>query len=560
MPGFSNKLVRIVSSGLLSAGFCFSLGQIALASEAQGFELNNNGFELEASTVDAGPEVPNAHESNDGHTGLVNDKDETAPSTIDKDSGLNNGTSTSDAPASPSIPPSDDELNSGGEPGSGVVSNDPNASENDGDFDHFAALSPSAPADGWGLSESGERVYYEGGSLATGERFIDGEWYHFDESTGALSLGWLELESSGGKWVYYDPSTGAMVKGESYNPCGNDAGAASYWYYFDPYTGATSYGWRHLESSGGKWVYYAPYTGTMVKGESYNPSGNEEGDGYHWYLFDEATGAASYGWRWLDAGFKWVYYDDVCAWMLYGEQLKPSSASDASAHWYYFDDVTGAATHGWRYVQSGSKWCYYDDAMAWMLYGTHLIEGKLRVFNQYTGACSKIGYQNDPRYFQVSSWNVSVPGSGIFGYATPSQISVDASREDCVEAMIGRAYDYLSTPYIWDYSSWPGVGVDCAGLVMQCLYAAGMDLSPFTPYNHYYTPGHDHYANDMWATNRFMHVDWSNRQRGDLICYPGHIAIYLGNDTIIEAVPSAGVRIASVYAWGSIKGAIRPFN
>lgn len=558
MSGFSNKLVRIVGSGLLSAGLCFSLGQAALASETQGFEVNNS-FELEISAADMEPEVPNASESHGNHMGPVDGEDETVPSATNKDSDLGKGEPSSDALTSPSITPSDDELNSGSESSSGAASDDSDIPDKIVEPDQPSA--PSASADGWGVSDSGDRVYYEGGALATGERLIDGEWYHFDESTGALSLGWLELKSSGGKWVYYDPSTGAMVKGESYNPCGNEEGDASFWYYFDPYTGATSYGWRHLESSGGKWVYYAPYTGTMVKGESYNPSGNAEGDGYHWYLFDEGTGAASYGWKWLNTGSKWVYYDEVCAWMLYGEQLKPSSVSDPSTHWYYFDDTTGAATHGWRYVQSGSKWCYYDDAMAWMLYGTHLIEGKLRVFNQYTGACSKIGYQNDPRYFQVGSWNVSVPGSGIFGYATPSQISVDASREDCVEAMIGRAYNYLSTPYIWDYSSWPGVGVDCAGLVMQCLYAAGMDLSPFTPYDHYYTPGHDHYANDMWETDRFMHVDWSNRQRGDLICYPGHIAIYLGDDTIIEAVnPSVGVRIASVYAWSSIKGAIRPFN
>ena len=176
-----------------------------------------------------------------------------------------------------------------------------------------------------------------------------------------------------------------MVKGESYNPCGNGAGFASFWYYFDPYTGATSYGWRHLESSGGKWVYYAPNTGTMVKGQSYNPCGNEEGDDYHWYLFDGATGAASYGWRWLDDGSKWVYYDDVTAWMLYGQQLKPYSAADPSVHWYYFDDATGAATHGWRYLQDGSKWCYYDDVMAWMLYGWQSLNGSVYHFDEATG-------------------------------------------------------------------------------------------------------------------------------------------------------------------------------
>ena len=74
------------------------------------------------------------------------------------------------------------------------------------------------------------------------------------------------------------------------------------------------------------------------------------------------------------------------------------------------------------------------------------------------------------------------------------------------------------------------------------------------------TPGHDHYANDMWNDPKFMHLDFSQRQRGDLICYNGHIAIYLGNDQIIEAAsPRYGVRVHSVYVGYPIKGVLRPF-
>lgn len=173
------------------------------------------------------------------------------------------------------------------------------------------------------------------------------------------------------------------------------------------------------------------------------------------------------------------------------------------------------------------------------------------------------GYQNPVGYYQVSCCSVNIPhlNSGIFGYRTPSRIGTYATRDDCINAMITRAFDYVgTTPYIWDYSCAPGVGVDCAGLVMQCLYATGMDLGRYTPWDHYYTPGHDHYANDMWNDPRFMHASFSQRQRGDLICYQGHIAIYLGNDQIIEASsPRNGVRVHSVYVGLNIKGVLRPF-
>lgn len=170
------------------------------------------------------------------------------------------------------------------------------------------------------------------------------------------------------------------------------------------------------------------------------------------------------------------------------------------------------------------------------------------------------GWQNPSWMYQVSNNNVTFAHSGYgqFGYVTPSRIPIDATRSQCVEAMISRAYEYLGTPYRWDYACNVGVGVDCAGLVLQSLYAAGMNLTPFNPWDHYYTPGHDHYADDLWSSGRFMHVAWRDRQRGDLISWNGHIAIYLGNDQMIEAT-APQVRIASVYVWGNVRGIIRPF-
>lgn len=173
-----------------------------------------------------------------------------------------------------------------------------------------------------------------------------------------------------------------------------------------------------------------------------------------------------------------------------------------------------------------------------------------------------IGFQNPSQYYQVSNKSVSIKnlGNGIFGYRTESKIPFNATRQDCVNAMITTSMDYLGTRYVWDYACAPGVGVDCSGLVLQALYATGMDLSPMNPWDHYYTPGHDHYANDMRTNARFQYVDFSNRKPGDLILSSGHVSIYIGNDQIIEASSYAGkVRVASVYSSTPILAVARPF-
>ena len=176
---------------------------------------------------------------------------------------------------------------------------------------------------------------------------------------------------------------------------------------------------------------------------------------------------------------------------------------------------------------------------------------------------SKIGYQNPSQFFQVSQNSVTLPQAAYYTpycFVTPSRISIDATREQCIEAFIARAYEYLGSPYVWNYSLAPGVGVDCSGLVMQCCYATGMNLDTYNPYHHWYDPWHSHDANNMSADSRFMHVNFKDRQRGDLIFSPGHVSIYIGDDTIIEAYsPREGVRMASVYSSTPITAVARPF-
>ena len=430
-----------------------------------------------------------------------------------------------------------------GADGSTEKGSGPDSGSGDSDFDDD---SHDAPYNGWWTNPAtGKLEYYENGKLTTPDRVFytdsNGDRYWYEN--GVMREEHTFYDPASDKWYWADAGGKCARNKDTYIPVNDEAEAGD---------------WRN--NGNGKWVRVGDDF-AMVKGEDYRVS-KDDGQ-WHWWFFDTATGQMNKNFVYVGSnGGKWVYYDDTYGWMVYGEQYRQTNDHlDWGFNWYYFDDATGATTYGWKYLGNGSKWVWYDTTTGVMAHGWRIIDGYHRNFDNATGACDKVGYQNDPRYYQVSSWNVSVPGSGRWAFATPSRIAVDATREDCIEAMIARAYEYLGSPYVWDYACAPGVGVDCAGLVMQCLYATGMDLSPYTPWDHYFTAGHDHYANDMWNDSRFMHVDFGSRQRGDLICYSGHIAIYLGNDTILEAyTPATGVRISNVYSSSGIKGALRPFN
>lgn len=425
----------------------------------------------------------------------------------------------------------------------------------------------------------GRTVYYgDDGAMRYGEQLVDGGWYHFDEVDGSMSTGLTRLKDGrdvlysddgpmlyglqqvAGRTYYFARPDGNMVRATWVSVDGSDesryadrsghivatAEKTEDGYLFTDQNGKPLTGWQRFNET----AFYCDSDGIATTGEM-----SIDGS---WYHFDEDTAAMSTGITSLPDGRRAFY--STSGKMQYGQKCINGS-------WYYFDDNNGAMLFGWKYIDNQGKWVWYGPTndTGKMRYGWQTVDGVQRYFDEATGACDKIDYQTPNGCHRVSTRNVSLPsyvGGGRFSYVTPSRIGVDASREDCIETMISRAYEYLDagTPYIWDYSCAPGVGVDCAGLVMQCLYATGMDLGYFNPWDHYYTPGHDHYANDMWNDPQFVHMSFSERQRGDLICYPGHIAIYLGNDRIIEAASArVGLRVSSVYSSPNIKGVLRPF-
>ena len=353
---------------------------------------------------------------------------------------------------------------------------------------------------GWFLDGS---WYYldpaENCAMATGWKVVDGAHYYLDMSGHMLSSGWKWL---GGSW-YYLHGSGAAATGWLLNGS---------WYYLDPASAAMRTGWQKIDNA---W-YYLDGSGAM-RANGWMRLGNT------WYYL-YASGAMASGWQWV--GGAWYYLggpDDGA--------MKTGWFQDGD-YWYYCDGSGAMAHNEWI----GSWWV--NGSGAW---------------DPSLPASGKTGWQNPSNYYQVSSYGVRFPGAGHGYYVTVPTIRADATREQCISAFLARARNYLGTPYRWNYSDAPGVGVDCIGLVYQCAYATGMDLGEFNPYNHWITGPHgwhSHDANNFWSYGKIQKIAFECRAPGDLIFWPGHVAIYIGNDQVIEAVPGR-VRQASIRASGA---------
>lgn len=92
------------------------------------------------------------------------------------------------------------------------------------------------------------------------------------------------------------------------------------------------------------------------------------------------------------------------------------------------------------------------------------------------------------------------------------------------DAILAAARSRIGLPYVWGAAG-PD-GYDCSGLTQSSYAAAGIELPRLS-------------GEQCAAGTR---IDRSQAQPGDLVCWPGHVALWAGNDTIIEA-PTFGIPV-----------------
>ena len=136
--------------------------------------------------------------------------------------------------------------------------------------------------------------------------------------------------------------------------------------------------------------------------------------------------------------------------------------------------------------------------------------------------------------FDESSWYT------LDAYVTPVKTNLTATRSDLIEQMIDTAESYLGTEYVVGAAGVPGSGTDCSGLVMQAMYSIGIDPAPVSVTRHA-RPGYEYESRNLWNLPTLKTV--TTPKRGDLVFYKNskgsiiHVAIYLGNNRVIESWP-----------------------
>ncbi len=89
-------------------------------------------------------------------------------------------------------------------------------------------------------------------------------------------------------------------------------------------------------------------------------------------------------------------------------------------------------------------------------------------------------------------------------------------------SVVNYAMNFVGNPYVWGGKD-PNTGADCSGFTSYVYAHFGINIPSYS------------YSQRSVGKE----VSYANAQAGDLICYAGHVAIYMGNGQIVHAKGTA---------------------
>ena len=142
--------------------------------------------------------------------------------------------------------------------------------------------------------------------------------------------------------------------------------------------------------------------------------------------------------------------------------------------------------------------------------------------------------ENDADYEENESCEKN-EAAGDSGYESTTSTAVSGYGSSG-SSVVDYATQFVGNPYVWGGTSLTN-GADCSGFVQSVYSNFGVSL-PRTSYE---------------QQNAGTEVSYSDAQPGDLICYGGHVAIYMGDGKIVHASNSRdGIKVSDNAAYRTI--------